>query len=195
MSYDQDAARALLDDAGWSDRDGDGVRENAEGDRLSISLKYSPGLRQDVAEIMQAQLGEIGVEVTPAVVEFNTMIGQLLDTARDFDGVVMAFTVEFKLDDTDLFHSEGIDRGYAWSGTNRPDIDHYLDRLPLILDRDEARAAWSEYQRLIIDEQPYTFLWFPERRIGKRTRLENLTADVRGEWLNVKDWWIQADQR
>ena len=30
-AYDQDAARALLDEAGWIDRDGDGVRENAQG--------------------------------------------------------------------------------------------------------------------------------------------------------------------
>ena len=194
MKYDQDAARALLDDAGWIDRDGDGVRENAEHDRLSISLKYNPGLRGDIAEIMQAQFAEIGIEVSLAVVDITTLIGQLMDTARDFDGVAMAFVVDFRLDDADFFHSEKIDRGYAWSGTTRPEIDHYLDRLPLILDYDEARAAWSEYQKLLLDEQPYTFLWFSERLVGKRTRLENVVVDVRGEWLNAKDWWIRADQ-
>ena len=71
MAYDQDAARALLDAAGWVDRDGDGVRENTDGDRLSISIKYNDGngIRQGMAEIMQEQLAEIGVEVAPTVVE------------------------------------------------------------------------------------------------------------------------------
>ena len=198
MSYDQAAARALLDAAGWIDRDGDGVRENAEGDRLSISLKYNLGnqLRQDIAEVMQAQLAEIGIEVTPTVVDITTYISQLLDpVARDFDGAVMGWVIDLKLDDADLFHSGRINGALALSGTSRPEIDHYLDLLPVIFDRDEARAVWREYQRLLIDEQPYTFVWFLERLIGKRTRLEDVAMDVRGEWLSVKDWWIPADQR
>ena len=197
MSYDRDAARALLDDAGWIDRDGDGVRENVRGDRLSLSLMYHPTQqRQDMAEITQAQLGEIGIEVSPVAVDFTTLVSQLTDpTAREFDGAVMAFNVDFRIDDTGLFHSKEIDGANAWSGTNRPDIDAYLDRIPLIFDRDEARVAWSEYQALLIDEQPYTFFYFPERLIGKRARLEGVVMDARGEWLNAKDWWISADQR
>jgi len=130
------------------------------------------------------------------VVEGSTLVAQLMDpVARDFDGVVMAWVLDFRLDDTDFFHSRSIDRAFAFSGTTRLDIDHYLDELPLILDRDDARAAWSEYQELLIDEQPYTFFYFPERLIGKRTRLEDVVMDTRGEWLNAKDWWISADQR
>jgi len=198
MSYDQSAARRLLDAAGWIDRDGDGVRENAQGDPLSISLKYTLGnqQRQDIAEIMQAQLSEIGVALSPVVVESSTLIGQLTDPVlRDFDGVVMGWVIDFKLDDTDLFHSEKIDGAYAFSGTNRSDIDHYLDLLPLILDRAEARGEWRNYQKLLIDEQPYTFFYFPERLIGYSSRLEDVVMDARGEWLNAKDWWISTDQR
>ena len=197
-AYDQDAARAILDEAGWIDRDGDGVRENAQGVPLAITIKYNSAnqQRQDIAEIMQAQLAEIGIEVTPAVVEISTLIGQLTDSeARDFDAVVMGWVIDFKLDDTDLFHSTKIDGPYAWSGTNRPDMDVYMDRLPLILDREEARPVWSEYEALVVDEQPYTFFWFPDRLDGVNRRLQDVVMDARGEWLNAKDWWIPADQR
>jgi peptide/nickel transport system substrate-binding protein len=197
MSYDPDAARALLDAAGWVDRDGDGVRENAAGDRLSISIKYNDGndLRQDIAEIMQAQLAEIGVEVAPTVVEWGTLLDQISETLRDFDGVVMGWVVEYKLDDTDLFHSRNVSATYGWSGTLRPDIDRFLDELPLVVDRDDAKVLWSEYQALLVDEQPYTFFFFPDRLDGVSKRLRGVEMDSRGEWLNIKDWSIPADQR
>ena len=198
MSYDQDAARALLDAAGWVDRDGDGVRENADGDRLSISIKYNDGndIRQGIAEIMQVQLAEIGVEVAPTVVEWGTLLDQISDpTRRDFDGVVIGWVTDFKVDDSDLFHSRNFSGTYAFSGTLRPDIDTLLDQLPLVVDRTEAKPLWKQYQELLVDEQPFTFFFFPDRIEGVSKRLRDVEMDSRGEWLNIKDWWIPADQR
>jgi peptide/nickel transport system substrate-binding protein len=198
MAYDQDAARVLLDAAGWVDRDGDGVRENTHGDRLSISIKYNDGngIRQGIAEIMQAQLAEIGVEVAPTVVEWLTLLSQINDpTRRDFDGVVMGWVGEFKLDDTDLFHSGRLSGPYAWAGTRRPDIDNFLDELPLVIDRADAKPLWAQYQELLVDEQPFTFFYFPDRLDGVSKRLRGVEMDSRGEWLNIKDWWVPADQR
>ncbi len=198
MAYEPDAARALLDEAGWIDRDGDGVRENAQDVRLSIELKYNQGsnLRQGVAEIMQAQLAEIGIEARPVEMDFNTLISQITNPAlRDFDGWVIGFTMGFKADDADLFHSERIDGPFAFSGTQRADIDSYLDRLPLTLDRDEARPLWKEYLELIVDEQPWTFIYVSDRMHGVNKRLQNMNVDTRGDWVGIKDWWIPADQR
>ena len=39
------------------------------------------------------------------------------------------------------------------------DIDDYLDRLPLIKDRTAAKPEWDGYQGLLLDEQPFTFLY------------------------------------
>ncbi len=196
-AYDPNGARALLDAAGWVDRDGDGVRENSDGDRLSISIKYNDGndIRQGIAEIMQAQLAEIGVEVTPTVVEWLTLLSQINDPVRrDFDGVVMGWVGEFKLDDTDLLHSQSLSGPYAWAGTRRPDIDKFLDELPLVVDRDEAKPLWAQYQELLVDEQPYTFFSFPDRLDGVSKKLNGVEMDSRGEWQNIKDWWISAEQ-
>ena len=198
MSYDQDAARALLDAAGWVDRDGDGVRENIDGIRFSISIKYNRGndQREDVAEIMQAQLAEIGVEAAPTVVDTGALIGQITDPIdRDFDGVVMGWAGEFKLDDTDLFHSKSFSGAYGWSGTRRPDMDRLLEQLPLAVDREKAKMLWAQYQELLVDEQPYTFFYFPDRLDGVSRSLNDVQMDVRGELVNVKDWWFSVDQR
>ena len=145
---------------------------------------------------MQAQLAEIGVEVVPTVVEWGTLISQISDpTLRDFDGVVMGWVAEYKLDDTDLLHSRSFSGTYGFSGTRRPDIDTLLDQLPLVVERTDAKALWRQYQELLVDEQPYTFFFFPDRLDGVSNRLLGVEMDSRGEWLNIKDWWVPADQR
>jgi len=198
LPYDPDRARELLEEAGWIDRDGDGVRENADGVPLEIVLKYNQGnqSRQDVAEIMQAQLREVGVRIVPQTVEWTTMLSQLIDTEnRPIEGVVLAWVVDFRLDDTDLFHSDAADAEYGFAGTRVPEIDQLLDTLPLIPDREEARPLWNRYQELIVEHQPYTFLYFPDRLNGVSRRVRGAEMDVRGEWVNVARWWIPADER
>ena len=198
LEYDPDAARALLDEAGWRDRDGDGVRESADGTRLSFSIKYNTGnqRRQDVAEIMQSQLALVGVEARPQVVEWATLLQQInTPTLRDFDGVVMGWVVEFKLDDMDLFHSARIDQPYAWAGTSNPEIDRLLEALSRVIDREEAKALWREYQAAIIQEQPYTYFYFPDRMDGVNVRVKNAIMDARGEWVNIKDWYLDPASR
>lgn len=194
--YDPEAAAALLEEAGWIDRDGDGVREDADGLPLSVEMKYSDGnqRRQDVAEIMQAQLSQIGVELTPTVVEYSTFVEQMTQT-RDFGAVSLTWVVEFKVDDTDLFSSERADGIYAFSGTNNADMDALLGRLQTIVDRDESRPVWYEYQRVLNEEHPYTFLFYADRLVGVNERLQGVAMDVRGEWINIKDWWIEPASR
>ncbi|MDA0328281.1 MAG: ABC transporter substrate-binding protein [Gemmatimonadetes bacterium] len=198
VTYDPTAARALLETAGWSDRDGDGIRENADGLPLSFSVKYNNGnqSRQDVAEIMQAQLVDIGIDARPQVVEWATLLQQInTPDLRDFDGVVMGWVVEYKLDDMDLFHSARIDQPYAWSGTSNPEIDRLLERLNSTTDRDEAITLWREYQQLVIAEQPYTFFYFPDRLDGVNVRLKGVVMDTRGDWLNIREWYLDPASR
>jgi peptide/nickel transport system substrate-binding protein len=196
LPYDPEGARALLDEAGWRDRDGDGVRESEDGTPLHISIKYNQNtMRQQVAEIMQAQLAEIGVEVEPRVVEFTTLVNQMTGSERDFDGVVMGWNLGFDLDDTGLFHSDEIDEPNALSGTQNPEMDRLMEQLRVISDREVAKNLWAEYQRVLIEEQPYMFLFFQDRLTGINKRVRGMVLDARGEFQNLKDWYIDPASR
>lgn len=195
--YDPAEAARLLDEAGWTDTDGDGVRENADGVELSLTLKFNDGnqQRQDVAEIMQAQLAQVGVDIQPTVVEWTTLLEQITSPERDFDGVVIGWVTELKVDDTDLFRSDRSDTPYGFSGTRNADLDVLLDTLQKIPDRTEALPLWREYQRVLSTEHPYTFLYARDRLAGVNERVRGVTMDVRGEWLNIRDWWIDPAER
>jgi peptide/nickel transport system substrate-binding protein len=197
-SYDPESAGRLLDEAGWLDADGDGIRENAGGEPLRVSIKYNQGnrLRQEVAEVMQAQLSQVGVEVLPQEVEWGTLLGQIFEpSSRDFDGVVLSWVSDFKLDESGLFHSQRSEDPTAFSGLSSSEVDRYLDTLQVVTDRDEARTLWWEYQKILDREHPYTYLFFPERLVGVSRRLRGVHMDARGEWSGVKEWWIPVEDR
>jgi peptide/nickel transport system substrate-binding protein len=77
--YDPEAAMALLDEAGYTDADGDGVREGeCNGETVPLSFLFrttNAPLRVDVATIVQQQLAEIGVDFRPEHLPAGTWFG------------------------------------------------------------------------------------------------------------------------
>ncbi len=193
-SYDPAAARRLLSDAGYEDRDDDGVREGLDGTRLSIELLTNEGSATftPAALAMQAQLRDVGVELNVQSLEWNTIISRVTDAEnRDFEGAVLQWVAEFKPDDSDLFSSSSADATYGFSGTANVRMDALLRQLKEVIEREEAEPLWREYQTLLRQEHPYTFLYFPDRLAAVNRRVRNATMDARGEWLNARGWEVR----
>jgi peptide/nickel transport system substrate-binding protein len=196
LGYDPDEARALLEEAGWTDRDGDGVRENQDGEPLRITLLTTDNQEwQDISVIMQAHLAEIGVDLHLETKEFLALLALIFPPDRDFEAFLISFEVEFRLDDWNLFHSAAADGQLGFSGTRDEELDRYLDTLQLIPDREEAKPLWHAYQQRIMELQPYTFFYWTYRLDGVNERLRDATMDARGEWANIRNWWIDPDHR
>ena len=198
LQHDPDEARRLLDEAGWSEIGDDGIRRNTEGERLEIDLEYNAGnqQRQSVAEVMQSSLRDIGVAVRPRASEYASLLGRVTDPeSRDFDGVILGWVADFRVDEHDLFHSNKGDHPYGWAGTEDEELDRLLDAIPLVVDRDEALPVWRDYQARVLELQPYTYLFYARRLAGVNERLRGVELDARGEWVTVSDWWIPEGER
>jgi peptide/nickel transport system substrate-binding protein len=75
LSFDPVAADSLLEEAGWLDEDGDGIRENDAGDPLSLALLTNPNQeREEVAEMIQAQLGELGIRIRLRLLDWPVLL-------------------------------------------------------------------------------------------------------------------------
>jgi peptide/nickel transport system substrate-binding protein len=197
LPYDPEGARRLLAEAGWRDRDSDGVLEDAAGNDFAFTLITNVGndVRRDMIEIIQAQLRPLGIAVQPRLVEWNTMTAQLQDTERNFEAVVSGWVDFFRKDDRDILHSDNLDRPYQYVGYSNPRVDFLIDTLAVLTDRELATPLWREYQHLVVEEAPYIPLYYPQRLNGVSENLQGAVMDVRGEYSTVTEWWMLPQGR
>lgn len=204
LPYDTVQAKRLLDEAGWIDRNNDGVRENAQGQPFRFELKTNKGneVREDITQIVQAQLKPLGIDVQPRVVEWNTLIEQLQGSAgpggkrtREVEAVVSAWVDYFRKDDKDVLHCSNLERPYQYVGFCNPRADQLIDTLAVTVDRETAAPLWREWQHLFVQESPYTVLYYPKRLTGVSKRLNGEVMDIRSEFNTVTRWWIHPSRR
>lgn len=194
LPYDTVAAARLLDEAGWRDRNGDGIREDAAGRPLRFTLLTSDRLlNRNIGAVVQAQLRRIGVAVDIRAVEFQTLVAA--HRGRDFDAVLSAWVLDnFQLASTpmSLFHSRWVPvPGSAnRSSFAHPVADSLIEAGAAATDPGDARRVWHDFTELLQSEQPYTFLfWFPELS-GVSSRLRGVVLDARGQFVSIADWHL-----
>ena len=91
--YDLDRANEILDSLGWTDTDGDGIREDSNGQPIEFSLVTNTGnlVRQDVTQIIQQGMEAIGLDVDYQAIDFGELVDQLTST-YDWEAMVIGFT-------------------------------------------------------------------------------------------------------
>ncbi|UCC49684.1 MAG: hypothetical protein JSV41_05870 [Gemmatimonadota bacterium] len=195
LPYNPDSARALLEAAGWVDRDGDGIRER-DVYRASFELRTNPNpTREDIMTLVQADLRKVGFEVRLRVQEAQSLRRDITSRERPFDAFVLGWGTDFRLDDRILFACSQFDGPFQWASYCNPRVDELLDQVTRLEDRSQALPLWQEYQEILQWEQPYTFLYYDVRPNGLRTRLRDVQMDIRGALQNVKDWWVEPTAR
>ncbi len=85
--YDVEAGKALLDEAGWTQAEGDSVRTNANGDALSLKLTTTNAqFRQTWTAVAIQQLAECGIQIIPTYAPGSWWFGDTTGLARrDFE--------------------------------------------------------------------------------------------------------------
>jgi peptide/nickel transport system substrate-binding protein len=191
--FDPARARVLLEDLGWSDDDGDGVIERDGRDfELEIVTNHGNQMRADICTMVQSYLGRIGVKVNVRTLEFRAFIDKVRNA--DYDACMLELMVSTKLDLTDQWHSTatGFD-GYNVSFYQNPEVDRLIEEARVSLDPEKARALWSRVQRIIYDDQPYTFVAVPEEVNALHERFCNVRPNAISFFANLRGWKVAPD--
>lgn len=196
LPFDPDSARALLAAAGIEDTDDDGVLELPDGEELAIEISApaSSDYQRDLAEAIRADLTDLGVRATTRSTEVTTLFDDVTSPERRFDAVLLGWAGDLRLDLGDLFHSEALGGPYQFSSYANPEVDSLLDLAAVETDRERARPLWHRVQELLLEEQPWTLIYYQTDVYLARERVRGLDMDIRGALVNVADWWVESDR-
>ena len=190
IPYAPEEAAAILDEAGWVDSDGDGVRDR-DGVPFSFELLATP--RRDRAAIqtlVQASLAEVGIEADPLVREQGALVPLVIGADRRFDAVIIGWARDVPLNDSDLWACDQVGQPFQFTSYCNPELDPVLDSIPLTADRKRLRSLIGRYHDLIVADQPYTFLYYVDRVDLYRARVYGVEMDSRGDWVGAARWWV-----
>ena len=158
--FDPTRGKALLAEAGWVDRDGDGVLENDKGEPFTFEFTRSGGgeIAERISNFVKDAYAKVGIRVTVNVIDWSVM--QEIQKARNFDALIMGWSASApESDPKQIFHSESIkEGGDNFAQWNSPRADKLIDEIRTTLDYDARMKVWHEFERVLHEEQPYTFV-------------------------------------
>ncbi len=191
--YDPDAANALLKEAGWEDRDGNGVIEDADGREMKFKLVYpaSSNTYQQMVFYLKDAYARAGIVMDPDPLEWTIML-QRIDS-RDFDAITLGWGGTIESDPMQIFHSDSIEGGGDNYVSYRSDeADRLITEARVTVDEQARMALWQKLHRVLHDDQPYTFLFNRKAVVFVDQRFSNVQVTKTG--LNrAEEWFVPGD--
>mgnify|MGYP001056018943 CR=1 FL=1 len=161
--FDPDEARRLLEEAGYTDPDGDGLRVSSDGVTLTLQLLTTEGspVRQVVAERFRENMQAIGVQVVVEQIPSESLFapdGPLY--LRQFDLALFGRMARAEPSGLQLWSCAAVpSENNGWTGDNFAgwcfrDADRAVREAATALDPEERREAYLRQQQLWTQELP-----------------------------------------
>lgn len=154
-SYDPEGAKAILEEAGYKDTDGDGFVETPDGDPLTLDFViYTSRAELGVyAQAAQASLKEIGINVNLNTVSYETLL-DMRDSGQ-YDLLIWNVLVANTGDPENYLRENWYSKSANnTAGYNNPEVDELLDELAGTFDEEERKDLIIKIQQEVrlVDE-------------------------------------------
>jgi peptide/nickel transport system substrate-binding protein len=195
---DPNGAKQLLEQAGWRDANGDGIREkNGQPLRIVVEVASADQMRKDMLIFMQQQLRQAGIDLSISEMERASWVERLRN--RQFTASfwgwgwgpgVMGPNAE------QLFHSRSIPpNGPNFAGYRNPRVDALIDSILVQNDTTRARGLWQQLEQQVVDDAVYAPIFLDPEFYAVNDRFANVRFRGPEWWEDVIFWSVPADKR
>lgn len=192
IPYDPKKAEELLTEAGWEDKEGEGVRSkviNGVKTKLEINLSIPAGSPQyeKMALLFQESCKKAGVTINIQPKEFTVMSDELQH--HNFEMSSLGWGgVNYEDDPIQLWHTKSYNGGSNYTGFGDAKSDALIDKLRYELDKEKRKQMQWELQQMIVDAQPYIFLYSRLNRMCIHKRFDNASPTIARPGFQVSEF-------
>jgi peptide/nickel transport system substrate-binding protein len=199
-SYPFDPAKglALLDEAGWRDTDGDGVLDKVIDGKtvpLQFEIKVNSGnaVRKSVALVLLDELKKHGIAASVRELDWTIFLNDVKN--HHFDAVVLGWQMSTTEPDAyQVWHSsQAANKGSNAISYKNARVDAILEQYRREFDAEKRIELYKEFQQILHEEQPYTFLYVGKRVSALHRRFQGVEVFPNG--LRPIDWWVPLNRQ
>lgn len=158
--YDPEAAKQLLEDAGWTDTNGDGVREK-DGQELAWTITSPDHRYMSDVEICEAAAhawSEIGCDVSIEVLEWGAFLDKTVRVDVKTHHMMFIGSLNISLDPVlYMRHSYSEDRGISWHGYYSSTLDALYEKAQAEFNQDIRAGLYYAISQLLYEDA----MWVP----------------------------------
>jgi peptide/nickel transport system substrate-binding protein len=196
--FDPPKAIQLLNEAGWKDTDGDGVLDKViDGKKIPLrfEIKVNSGnaVRKSVALVLLDELKKHGVAASVRELDWTIFLNDVKN--HQFDAVVLGWQMSTTEPDAyQVWHSsQAANKGSNAISYKNARVDQILEVYRREFDVQKRIQMYKEFQEIIHDEQPYTFLYVGKRVSAVHRRFQGV--EVFPDGLRPIDWWVPSNRQ
>ena len=175
-AYNQEKAKALLEEAGWKDSDGDGIRDK-DGKPLRLDYPFHskfPRFR-DPAPIIQSQLKEVGIDVNLMPVAAPSWL-EAGRTGNQHFGILHWNLTDPGNNLRIMFHSANA-KAFSWTRHGNKHLDELLDQGMQVADLKKRCPIYEEVQQIVMNEAMIKPLHLWSDVWGMRAEVKGIIID------------------
>jgi peptide/nickel transport system substrate-binding protein len=191
--YDPKKAMELLREAGWKDSDGDGVLDkviNGKTTPFRFEFKVPSGSStgKSVILVLQEELKRYGIAASVRELDWTIFLDDVKN--HKFDAVIMAWAMPAREpDDYQVWHSsQAANKGSNHISYKNTRVDKILEDYRREFDPKKRIVLYQEFQRILNDEQPYTFMFVRKNVSAVERRFQGVEVYPAG--LKPQEWWV-----
>lgn len=193
--YSIDKAIELLKQEGWFDSDNDGIIDK-NGIPFSFRILTNQGNneRKKTAVIIQQNLSKIGIKTEISILEWQALLHQFIHKKK-FEAIILGWGLGRDPDPYDIWHSSKTGEGeFNFISYYNKQVDELLVKGRTVCNKDKRRSIYHKIHELIAEDQPYTFLYYPEALPIINKRFKGIEPSAIGIFYNFIKWYVPQDE-
>ena len=195
-TYDPAKAKAILEQAGWSDKDGDGVREKGELRLQFALLTNDDETRIKIINEVTRQWAQVGIRAVPQTAGVAGVVRDFL-APRSYDAILYEWQrLPTDPDPYPQWHSTqklGI-MGQNFTGYSNEQADLIMEEARYTTDPERRGTLYRELQRILAEDLPTLPLYHPLYTYAIDARVNNVQVgpmqDYPDRFRTITQWYI-----
>jgi peptide/nickel transport system substrate-binding protein len=197
LPFDRAAAAKLLDEAGWTDTNRNGIRDRG-GREFEFDLLVSAGstVGQQIDEMLAAELARVGITARVRTMEWAAFVERV--DAGEFQAASLAWSaVDPNPDPYFYWHSsQCAPKGLNDGCYRNPEADRLMEEARREMDSNRRRDLLHRLHRIFRDDAPAVFVANASQKVAFSRRIRGLVTSplgLYGIWPGPLQWWAAPE--